>query len=336
MFNHFASPQYLLLIIPVLLFLYWEIFHKHKAALVFPNISLIKEASGKNRYLADIVSIFLKTVTLLLLVIALSRPQLMTEQKEIYRKGVDIIIALDASGSMAAEDLEINRLAASKKIIQDFIKRRKNDRMGLVIFGAHAITRTPLTFDHDMLANIVSMVDIGDAGDGTAIGQAIVTALNRLRDSEAKSKVIILLTDGENNFGNIGPLDAAKLAADLKVKIYTIGLGNPRGAPIPFIHPRLGKQYYRNPDGSYFLTKLDIKTLTNIAEITSSKFFIAPTAQELQAVFQEIDKLEKVKLETDLQYNYKELFILYLILAIFTALFELILSRTVFRRMPCI
>jgi len=336
MTNYFANPNYFWLLLFIIIYGYWELFRKEKPSLYFSDISLITKSMPKTVRWPSYILLALRIIALILLVLALARPQIKSEQKEIYRKGIDIVIALDASGSMAAEDLDGNRLKSSKSIIQDFIRKRPDDRMGLVVFGTYAVTKTPLTFDHNMLVNVTELVSLEEAGEGTAIGEAITTALNRLRESEAKSKIIILLTDGENNSGKIEPIDAAKLAKDMGVKVYTISIGNPAGAPIPFIHPRLGKQYYRNPDGSIYLSKLNSASLVEIADITNSQFYRAPDSKELKAIFSEIDKLEKVKLKTDINFRYKEQFAIYIILALLIILIEFILARTILRIGPCI
>jgi len=334
--NYFANAHYLWLLVIIPIYGYWELFRKEKSSIYFSDIELLSKSQTKVVNWPSYLLFALKVTALFFLILALARPQIKTEQKEIYKKGIDIMIALDASGSMAAEDLDDNRLRSSQTIIQDFIRKRPNDRMGLVVFGTYAITKTPLTFDHNMLINVTELVSLEEAGEGTAIGEAITTALNRLRDSQAKSKIIILLTDGENNSGKIEPIDAAKLAKDMGVKIYTIGIGNPAGAPIPFIHPRLGKQYYRNPDGSIYLSKMNTQTLVKIADITNGSFYRAPNSIELKAIFAEINKLEKVKLKTDIHFMYHEQFDIYIVLALIIIVIEFILSKTILRVGPCI
>jgi len=333
MINTFAEPGafFLLLVIP--LFFLWEVMKK-KPTLYYSDGKLIKTAASHRLYWVDLIPVILKSLALLLFIIALARPQQAVRQKEIYRKGVDIICALDASGSMAAEDLKPNRLSSAKKIIQEFVAKRDNDRLGFVVFGERAITKAPLTFDREMIVNLIEKVNIGDAGDGTAIGQAIVNGLNRIRDSEAKSKVIILVSDGENNSGEIGPIEAAKLAKELGIKIYTIGIGSAEGAPIPVYHPRYGKQYARFPDGRLALTKLNAKDLIRIADLTGARYYQAKTTMQLKSIFKSIDELEKIKLKTHISFQYREQFELFILLGLFMMLLELLLRKTLLRVIP--
>jgi len=333
---NFANPIYLwfLLTIPVLI--YWDFFRQEKTSLYYSNLELVKQAAGKNSNWVEVVLLGFKILAILFFVLALARPQHKLANKEISRKGVDIMLALDASGSMAAEDFTLNRLTSAKKNSQEFILKRQNDRLGLVVFGEFAIAKCPLTFDHNMLINIVERLKLGEVGDSTAIGEALVTCLNRLRGSEAKSKVIILLTDGENNSGTIGPQEAAGLAKDIGVKIYTIGIGSAAGTPLPVFHPQYGKQYARNPDGSIFLTKLHPDELIAIAELTEGRYFQAQNTKDLQGVFTAIDKLEKVELKSNIEYQLEENFPFYLFWGFVFMLAEIILSRTFLRMTPCI
>ena len=333
MFNKFANYQllWLLLIIPP--FIYWE-YKKENSSLKFSDISIPKQLKNKSYHWFEFIILILKILAIVCFIIALARPQKSIGQKEISRKGIDIIIALDASGSMAAEDLKENRLDAAKRIIQNFIKNRTNDRIGLIVFGERAIIKSPLTFDKEMLINIIEDIEIGYAGDGTAIGQAIVNSLNRIRDSQAKSKIIILVTDGENNAGNISPIEAAKLAKELQIKIYTIGIGSAEGAPIPFMHPTLGKQYARLPNGQLALTKLNPEELINIADITTGRYYQAKTNTQLKSIFQTIDKLEKIKIKTKLQFHYQEKFMVFILLGLIIMLIEFFLRNTVLQIFP--
>lgn len=333
---NFANPGYfwLLLIIPI--FGYWDYFLQEKRSVYYSDLELIKLLKPKNNQWIELVLLGLKVLVLLFFILALARPQYKTANKEISRKGVDIMIALDASGSMAAEDFTVNRLTSAKKTAEDFVLRRENDRIGLVEFGEFAISKCPLTFDHSMLINIIDRMKLGEVGDSTAIGEALVTCLNRLRGSGAKSKVIILVTDGENNSGTIGPQEAANLAKDIGVKIYTIGIGSAEGAPLPVFDPQYGKQYARNPDGSLFLTKLHPEELIKIAEATDGRYFPAQNSQELKNVFAAIDKLEKVEIKSLVEYQVNEHFEIFLWLGFIVLLVEIILSRTLLRMTPCI
>ena len=276
----------------------------------------------------------LRFLCLSLLIVALARPQGLFFEQETHTEGVDIMIAMDVSGSMAAEDLNPNRLMVAKKMIQKFIQKRQHDRMGFVLFGGDAYTACPLTLDGDVLHRLLEDVGLNAAGDGTAIGMAIATAINRLKDSNAKSKLLILVTDGENNAGELDPMTASKLAHDYGVKIYTIGIGKEGGAPIPVIHPQYGKIYPRNPDGSPILTRLDDVLLKHIAETTGGLYFRAIDNASLEKVFAKIDGLEKVKIKSKEYNHYEEYFPYILSLAGLILILELSLRFIYLRILP--
>ncbi len=266
--------------------------------------------------LADKEGVFtLKILTMLrylilgLMIVTLARPQKVFVQDELNTQGVDIIIAMDTSGSMMAEDFKPNnRLVESKRVIESFIDKRPHDRLGLVVFGNDAFTQCPLTQDYAMLHELVRKVNIGIAGDGTAIGMGIVTALNRFKTSQAKSKIIILMTDGENNSGQIDPLSASDLAHDLGVKIYTVGIGKIGGAPIPYHDPTYGKTYVQNPDGSLYLPPLDENMLKTIAAKTNGHYFRAIDTATFKDIYNQIDTLEKSTLKSKHYHHYHEYF----------------------------
>jgi Ca-activated chloride channel family protein len=331
----FATPFFLWLLLLLPAFVYWDYRRNKKSALLFSDITTIKKTFRSWDWL-DLGMTGLRTLVLVLLIMGLARPQKIIQQQPLYRSGVDMMILLDASGSMAAEDLSGGRLNAAKQIVKDFILRRPNDRLGLVVFGVSAVTKAPLTFDSTMLVNVIDRVKVGEAGDATAIGQALVVGLNRLRGSIAKSKVIILVTDGENNAGSIGPLEAAKLAADMQVKIYTIGIGSPEGSPMIVYDPHYGKQIVRNPDGSPVLTKLNVDDLVKIADTTGGRFYQAKNTQQLTDVFTTIDSLEKVKLKSDVSVQTEDVFAGFVFLALLLMLLEFILRYTLLRNLPCI
>jgi len=345
MINYFATPKAFLLLLIIPVFILWEIIKK-KPTINYPELPNTTHPTEAGRMPERMMRLFsrvtaieyilitLKSLALILFILALARPQHVNQQREIYRNGVDIVLALDASGSMAAEDLKGNRLISAKKIIENFIIKRENDRLGFVVFGERAITKAPLTFDHEMLINIVDKIKLGEAGDSTAIGEAIVNCLNRLRSSQAKSKLIILVTDGENNNGEISPLEAAGLAKELGVKIYTIGIGTEAGVPFPFVDPQYGKQYARYPDGSYVLTKLHADDLIKIADLTNARYYQAKSTSELQAIFTQIDTLEKIKLKTTSHFEHEDRFEMFIVMGILILLIELIVSKTILRVLP--
>eukprot|EP01047_Picozoa_sp_COSAG01_P000413 COSAG01_NODE_7_length_54400_cov_1218.054935_37_plen_332_part_00 len=313
-----ANPFYLLLLLTLPLFILWHKKWQKRPRILFSKSQKLKSINQKKSPLKTLRR-YLPYLILALILIALARPQSVLKNKEIQSEGIHIMLALDVSGSMAAEDLKPLRLDAAKTTIQSFISKRKHDQIGLIIFGSSAYTQCPLTLDYDLLSTLTAQVNIGDAGQETAIGTAIATALNRLKNSTAKSKIIILLTDGENNKGQITPINAANLAQTLGIKVYTIGVGQKGGAPIPYNDPKLGKQYYRDPYGRIVLTRLDEATLKEIASLTKAQYFRAENNEELKQIYNQIDALEKTKIKTKIYNKYKDHYppILLLILILF-------------------
>jgi Ca-activated chloride channel homolog len=277
--------------------------------------------------------VYLRILALVLLVIAASRPQSAIEETRIYVEGVDIVLAIDTSTSMYAMDFEldgrrVNRLDAVKRVVSKFIERRTNDRIGIVAFASYAYTVCPLTLDHVWLEKNLERIHIGMIKDGTAIGSAIAGSLNRLKDTKAKEKIIILLTDGRNNSGNISPLVAAETAQALGVKIYTIGAGTKGLAPFP-VQDVFGNTVLRPVK-----VEIDDKLLKKIAKATDAEYFRATDTNSLEDIYERIDKLEKTKIE-ETGYNiYKELFGYFLMLGLIFLLLGIFLSNTIFRRIP--
>ena len=244
-------------------------------------------------------------------------------------EGVDIVLALDISSSMLAEDFKPNnRLEAAKLVAKDFIKGRTNDRIGIVVFAAKSFTQCPLTLDYGILLNFIDEVESGMIEDGTAIGMAIANAANRLRDSKAKSKIVILLTDGQNNKGQLDPITAAKVAQAFDIRIYTVGVGKRGTALYPVDDPIFGKRYVQMP------VQIDEKTLKEIAKITKGSYYRATDKESLDKIFQEIDQLEKTKIEIKQFARFKELFSTYLFMALGLIVVEVVLTNTKFRKIP--
>ncbi len=242
-----------------------------------------------------------KMIALSLAILAFARPQEGTSEEEILTEGVDIMVALDASGSMAAEDFEPrNRLFVAKAVVRQFVEGSRQDRIGLVVFAGKAFTRCPLTVDYGVLLNVLEDVQLGSIEDGTAIGNGLATCLNRLRESRARSKVIILATDGVNNRGEIQPLDAAQMAKALGVKIYTIGIGSQGTARFPVNDPNYGRIYVNLP------VEIDESSLTRIAEGTGGIYYRATDRPSLERIFQEIGRLEKTRIEVKSYTHYNE------------------------------
>lgn len=277
--------------------------------------------------------IFLRLAALILLIIALSRPQSMLQESSIETEGVDIVLAVDVSTTMLAEDLEAgvsrkSRVNAVKDVVREFINNRHNDRIGIVAFASRAYTVSPLTLDYGWLLQNLDRVKVGLIEDGTAIGSGISTSLNRLKDTQAKSKVVILLTDGRNNAGKISPLTAAEAAEALKIKIYTIGAGTKGLAPFP------AKDMFGNKVYQQVKIEIDEELLKQIAGKTHVRYFRATDTKSLRDIYMEINKLEKSHIEEKGYVEYKELFHLFLIPGLALLLLEIILNNTVLRKIP--
>ena len=271
----------------------------------------------------------LRFIALALLIITLARPQLSQSREHKLTKGIDILLALDISESMRAEDFEgANRIQTAKSVINDFLSHRESDRIGLVVFAGESFTLCPLTLDYPVLAELLSDVEIGQLEDGTAIGDALATATHRLRTSASKTKIVILLTDGENNAGSIAPETAASLAASDGIKVYTIGMGKEGGARIPYADTTFGKRYRE------VLTYLDEETLKQIANTTGGSYFRATDTQSLKQIYTEIDRFEKTKFEVINTIIHKELVGYFLIPTMLLLGIEILLSNTVLRKIP--
>ncbi len=322
----FAHPGFfwLLLIIPLMVAYY--IWRDQKLQGSF-SISAIKGFSipvksfvPRLRHLG----IVLRSLSVAFLIIALARPQSSLSWQNTSTEGIDIMIASDISGSMLAEDFQPNRLEAGKNIAIDFIKNRPDDRIGLVIFSGESFTQCPLTIDHDVLVNLYADVKYGMIEDGTAIGMGLATAVNRLKDSEAKSKVIILLTDGSNNMGSIPPVTAAEIAKQFGIRVYTVGIGTHGFAPYP-VQTAFGIQYQRMP------VDVDEGTLTKIADITGGKYFRATDNETLKHIYDQIDKLEKAKIDVTQYHKKTEMFLPFALIALFFLLAEFVIKNTLLR-----
>lgn len=326
----FANPiyLYLLLIIPALIV--WYLFrHKHAQADLQISSTLTFEASKKSlkQYLYYIL-IFFRLLAISCLIIALARPQSSTSRQNVSIEGIDIIMALDVSSSMLAQDLKPDRLEAAKNVASEFFDGRPNDRIGLVIFSGEAFTQCPLTTDHSVIKNLFKDIKSGMIQDGTAIGDGLATAVNRLKESKAISKVIILLTDGVNNAGSIDPISAAEIAKLYGIRIYTIGVGTIGMAPYPIPSPFGGVQYQQ------IEVKIDEELLKEVTAITDGKYFRAVSNRKLKEIYQEIDQLEKSKIDVTEFRRKKEEFLPLALLALLLLSAEIILRKTVFKTLP--
>ena len=316
----------LLLLLP---FLLWYLNQKNNGRIRFSDLSISRQIAPSFWVRCLPALNFVRFLVIVLMIFALARPQWSHSRQQITSEGIDILLILDISGSMRAEDFKPdNRLHAAKAVIHDFLADRKNDRIGLVVFAGESFTQCPLTLDYRVLGKLLLNVEIGMLEDGTAIGDALANATNRLRHSTAKSKIAILLTDGENNAGTIDPLTAAQAAKALNIKVYTIGMGKEGGAFIPYHDPIFGLQY--SPNRTY----VDEETLKQIAEITDGRYFRATDNQKLSEIYQEINQLETTKIEVTEYTRYKELAAYPLILAALLLMLEIVLSNTRLRKIP--
>ena len=327
----FANPEFLalLLILPVLVFWYLRRRRSSAGTIRYSNIGTLKSV-GRSRFTPLRHSIFVfRCIVISLLIVAFARPQSGRTEQEVITEGIDIILAMDISSSMLAEDFKPkNRLQAAKDVAVNFINGRKNDRIGLVVFAAKSFTQCPLTIDYGILINFLKEIEIGMIEDGTAIGMGLANCVNRFRHSKAKSKVVILLTDGRNNRGELDPITAARLADALDVRVYTIGVGKHGDALYPVDDPFFGKRYVRMP------VQIDEDVLRQIADITGGKYFRATDVNSLTNIYKEIDELEKTKIEVKEYTRYKELFVRFLLLAFGILVLEIILANTKFRKIP--
>jgi len=299
------------------------------AAVKFSDVRIVSRATRSHRRRWRTILPILRVAAVILLIVALARPRSGTEVREISSKGVDIMLALDVSSSMQAEDFKPNnRLYVAKEELKKFVAKRINDRIGLVVFARYSFTQCPLTVDYDVLLRYVDQVDFGVIEDGTAIGMALANAVNRLRESDAKSKIIVLLTDGENNAGEIDPLTAANLATAFNIKIYTIGAGRPGNAMFPVDDPLFGKRYVYQP------TRINEASLQEIAKITGGKYFRARSEQELNEIYSLIDSMEKTEIEVSASIQYKELFHYFTLAGLILLAVEVVLGNSVFRKLP--
>ncbi|PYV43610.1 MAG: aerotolerance regulator BatA [Acidobacteria bacterium] len=327
----FADPWYLLLLLmlPLLVFRRrWS--QKHtKGGLYFPQVKLARPlgSSWTTRFYKSLY--LFKMAGIAVLILGFARPQLGSAEEDILTEGVDVMMAVDISGSMAAEDFRPkNRISVAKQVVKDFVQGRRSDRIGLVIFAAKSFTKCPLTIDYDVLLRQIDDVHLGAIEDGTAIGNGLATAINRLRLSKAKSRVIILLTDGVNNSGEIDPLTAADIAKSLGIKVYAVGVGKEGIAPFPVNDPVFGKRYVDVE------VQIDEEVLRKIAQMTGGKYFRAVDRDSLERIFKTIDGLEKSKISVKSYTHYNEIFSYFLWPGLGLLLGEAVLSNTRFRKVP--
>jgi Ca-activated chloride channel family protein len=325
----FAQPYFfwLFLLIPAMIAFYFFYLRRNQTHLRFPTFTGFEGIKPTLKQRSRILPFILKLLAFSAAIVALARPQSSMSGQNIKTEGIDIIMALDISSSMLAEDLKPNRIEAAKRVAEEFIDSRPNDRIGLVVFGGESFTQCPLTTDHSVLKNLFTGIQSGMLADGTAIGEGLGTAVNRIRNSKAKSKVIILLTDGVNNIGAIAPEMAGELAKTFGIRVYTIGVGTRGVAPYPVPTP-FGIQYQN------LEVQIDEAVLQKIASETDGKYFRATNTGKLKEIYSSIDKLEKTRIDVTEFHNYTEEFYPWAIAALALLLIDIVLRYTIFKTIP--
>ncbi len=320
----------LIIVIPLVIYLYFLFLKVRSGSIRYSDIARIKplqKLSNSAQWRHTII--VLRATALLFFIIALARPRYGYQIQEFFSEGIDIVMAMDISTSMKAVDFKPkNRLEAAKIVAEDFIKNRMNDRIGLVVFAGESFTQCPLTIDYSVLISFMNRLDFGLIEDGTAIGMGLATSVNRLKNSQSKSKVVILLTDGRNNRGSIDPLTAGQLAKTLKIKVYTIGVGSIGKAMYPIDDPLFGTRLVPMD------VDIDETMLKQIAQITGGRYFRATDTDKLQKIYEEISAMEKTKVEVKNYMKYQELAHIFIALGLLILLVEVLLTHTLFRKIP--
>jgi len=324
-----ANPYYLYLLLLIIPILFWYILKRKKryATLQVSNSFAFEGLKPSWKSRLEHVPFVLRMLAFVMIVLVLARPQSTNSWSNVSTEGIDIVVALDISTSMLAEDLRPNRLEAAKNVAASFINSRPNDNIGLVVFAGESFTQCPLTTDHAVLLNLFGGIQSNMIEDGTAIGLGLANAVNRIKDSKAKSKVIILLTDGSNNSGDIDPITAADIAKTFGVRVYTIGVGTRGTAPYPF-QTAYGVQYQN------IKVEIDEQPLRQIASMTGGQYYRATNNSKLKNIYTEIDKLEKTKMKVQEYSKKNEEYRLFGLAALVLLLLEILLRNTVLRRLP--
>ena len=325
----FADKEYLFLLLLIVPYILWYVLKHHSlyASLRMPGRQSFMQMKPTLRTYFVHAPFLLRILSFVLLVLILARPQYSNSWQDRETEGIDIMLAIDVSTSMLAEDLHPNRVEAAKKVAAEFIGGRPNDNIGLTLFEGEAFTQCPLTLDHPVLMSFLSQIRCGILENGTAVGMGIVNAVSKLKDSKAKSKVVILLTDGTNNMGDISPLTAADIAKSLGIRIYTIGVGTNGMAPYPMATAG-GIQYMNVP------VEIDEKTLRTIAETTGGSYYRATSTEKLQDVYRQIDRLERTKMRVNSYSKREEAFLPFALLLVAVLILESLLRLTLLRRIP--
>jgi Ca-activated chloride channel homolog len=330
----FAHPYLLLLLVALPLLAWLKGRPGARPAFLYSSVGLVQGLVGAARSRAGAVLAALRWLALALFIIGLARPQLTESETAVKASGVDIVVVVDLSGSMESMDFEldhkpVNRLVIAKDVVKKFIARRPNDRIGLVAFAGRAYIASPLTLDHDALQTNLERLQIGMIEDSTAIGSALAAAVNRLRDLRSKSKLVILMTDGQNNAGKITPAMAAEAAQTLGVKVYAIGVGTRGLAPTPVIDPWTGRKIFQNRQ-----VDIDEDALKDIAQKTGGKYYRADKTDTLRAIYAEIDQLEKTEAEVKKYVRHTELMAWFVLPGLLGLLLEAALGNTLWRKLP--
>ncbi len=331
MLYRFADPYYLLLFLALPLLVYWYVARQRvqkPGALRYSHVEVVKRSditrSGRFRH----ILFALRMIALTALIVAFARPQSGVSGENVVTEGIDIVLAMDISSSMLAEDLEPNRLEAAKQVAAQFVEGRRNDRIGLVIFAAQAFTQAPLTLDHQVVTSLLDELTVGMIEDGTAIGMGLATAVKRLTNSDAESRVIILLTDGRNNRGEIDPLTAAQMAQTVGIKVYAIGAGTRGMTRVPVRDAFGGRRYVP------MRVEIDEDALKETAQLTNGEYFRATDRESLERIYQEIDKLETTEIEVQHFTRYGELFHYPLTFGLALLVLEVTMGHTILRKLP--
>ncbi len=326
---HFKNPEllWLLLLLPMMVFYYWRFKRFKRPRIRISSIEAFRNYRPSFRQRMINLPFILRITAVAFLVIALARPRSSSSASNVKTEGISIVLALDISSSMLAEDFRPNRIEAAKKVALDFINGRPNDLIGLVIFSGQSFTQCPITSDHSVIRNLMREVKSGLLVDGTAIGEGLATAVDRLKDAPTKSKVVVLITDGVNNSGSIPPLTAGDIASTFGVRVYSIGVGTKGMAPYP--QKTLFGVQYQNME-----VQIDEELLTKVAEATDGKYYRAVNNKRLEAIFAEIDKLEKSKIEITEFKKYKEEYLPFAALACLLLLLEMVLRYTWLKSIP--
>ena len=325
----FLHPEYLWLLLLLIPLIVWYIVRlsKMQASFKLASTNAFKGLRPSLKVYMRHLPFLLRVISIALIIVVIARPQSVNSWQETESQGIDIVLALDVSGSMLSQDLQPDRLQAAKKVAAEFVTDRKNDNIGLVVFAGESFTQCPLTTDHSVLLNLLNEIEFGLIEDGTAIGLGLATSVNRLKESESESRVVILLTDGTNNRGQIAPLTAADMARSYGIRVYTVGVGTTGMAPTPVQTP-FGVRMQNLP------VEIDEKTLTEIAAMTGGQYFRAQDTEGLRQVYEEIDEMEKYLISVQNVTQRQEMFLPFALVAMALILIELLLRRTWLRVIP--